>query len=353
MAHPVSATGQSESSAPANNRRVDRAVSQLTRTPSPANPTSTPPSPSPTGTQTQALSLSPAHASTSDSARKVATTITSPTSEQLCPAPFRNSQQPTSSHPSPHDYINKVKSLLTDAIGLFSLYLTIKQCELGMCAWHTACATQDTAVPYELSEHMIHVIISRKSTAHGDISDSICSAVVKAYGFPLVRDGAFHHKPTNTGKKSKFSEHSFITQALQTAFFSNVRNGARFVHKDHFDPIPDEALAFVHTVIHAHICEWSTGTPIKEDFSEAKNVPFYASFLKDIQKYGGGKNATAWANIRKCMYVKAFRVGSGLTLQVHTAQMSTAAMEAATAELAERTGLTDSEDEDEPEGGTA
>ena len=92
-------------------------------------------------------------------------TTTSPASEQLRPAPFRNGGQPTS-RPSPHDYIDEVKSLLTEAIGFFSLYLytidafpsTTKQRELGMRAWRAACATRDSAVPYELSERMIRAV---------------------------------------------------------------------------------------------------------------------------------------------------------------------------------------------------
>ncbi|TBU21390.1 hypothetical protein BD311DRAFT_782943 [Dichomitus squalens] len=163
----------------------------------------------------------------------------------------------------------------------------------------------------------------------------ITSTTVAALVFDIV-----------TGKKERYSEHALIAQALEIAFFGNVHTSVGFLHPELFDPIPDQALAFIHTVIHAHICEWSTGRYIREDFSASKNSTFYTGFLADFRSYGS-KNPTAWLNIRKRMYSRAFRAGGGDTLQVQITRVSTAAMEAATAELEGRTGLTDSEEEGE------
>nr|VWP01797.1 Nitrogen regulatory protein NUT1 [Ganoderma boninense] len=269
----------------------------------------------------------------------------------LRPAPFRDGQNPKTSRARPQDYEDDVKRLLNDAIAFFSLYLftddafpgLAKQTELATRAWNAACNKRETLVSYELSDRMIRAITSRKSTARGDVSDNIRSTVAEVYGFrrsaapvserhnvelaaALVENGMFHHK---------------------IAFFGNARTGAGFVHKELFDPIRNQSLAFILTVIRAHISEWSTGHLLKEDFTEVKNARFYEGFVKDIEKYGAGNNATAWANIRKRLYSKAFRAGGGVTLQVHTARMSQAAMQAATAELAGRSGLTDSEEEAE------
>ncbi|EJF55704.1 hypothetical protein DICSQDRAFT_175605 [Dichomitus squalens LYAD-421 SS1] len=153
-----------------------------------------------------------------------------------------------------------------------------------------------------------------------------------------------------TGHKEKYSEHALIGRSLEIAFFSNTRTGVGFLHSEFFDPIPDQALAFVHTFIHAHICEWFTGRHIREDFSEVKNATFYAGFLADLQSYGS-KNPSAWLNIRKRMYSSAFTASGGATLRAQITRVSTFAMEAATAELEGRTGLTDSETEGEARAG--
>ncbi|KAI8969543.1 hypothetical protein BD414DRAFT_518504 [Trametes punicea] len=227
---------------------------------------------------------------------------------------------------SAHDYIDEVKSLLTAAGSYYSSYLFIddlfpgpsKQRELVTRAWNAACADCETPPRYELSDRMIRIIGARKS-----------------YVFDVA-----------TGRKEKYSEHPLVGRALEIALFPNTRTGVGFLHPQLFDPIPEQVLAFVHTAIHAHICEWSTGRHIKIEFSEAKNTTFYVGFLADLRKYGS-KNPSAWLNIRKRMYSRAFAASGGATLRVQTTRVSTAAMDAATAELEGRTGLTDSEDEGE------
>ncbi|TBU21273.1 hypothetical protein BD311DRAFT_678795, partial [Dichomitus squalens] len=229
-----------------------------------------------------------------------------------------------------HDYIDEVKSLLTAAGSYYSCYLFTddlfpgpsKQRELVTRAWNAACAACETPPLYVLSERMIRIIGSRKS-----------------YTFDVA-----------TGHKEKYSEHALIGRSLEIAFFSNTRTGVGFLHPEFFDPIPDQALAFVHTFIHAHICEWFTGRRIREDFSEVKNATFYAGFLADLQSYGS-KNPSAWLNIRKRMYSSAFTASGRATLRAQITRVSTFAMEAATAELEGRTGLTDSETEGEARAG--
>ncbi|TBU37240.1 hypothetical protein BD309DRAFT_1084793 [Dichomitus squalens] len=328
-----------------------------------------------TATSTPLLdSLSPPDYVDATVPTRIATPLTSSTISQLRPAPFRNGEEPPlKSRPTTHDYIDDVKSLLTDAVIYYSCYLFTedlfpgpsKQREFVTRAWNAVCSMCETPPLYALSERMIRVIGARKSSIRGDVADKLCDKVADAYGFRrnvsaaaerhnaqlvegLVKDGAFHYKVLNiaTGSKEKYSEHPLITRALEIAFFGNTRSGAGFLRPELFDPIPDQALAFIHTIIHAHICQWSTGRHVREDFSESKNSMFYVGFLADLRAYGS-KNPSAWLNIRKRMYSRAFRAGGGATLQVQVARISMAAMDAATAELEGRTGLTDSEDEGE------
>ncbi|EJF55510.1 hypothetical protein DICSQDRAFT_175820 [Dichomitus squalens LYAD-421 SS1] len=225
-----------------------------------------------------------------------------------------------------HDYVDDIKGLLIEARSYYSCYLFTeelfpgpsKQREFVIRAWNATCAACETLPLYALSERMIRIIGARKSSVF-DIS---------------------------MGRKEKYSEHALIGRSLEIALFPNTRTGLGFMHPEFFDPIPDQLLAFLHTVIHAHICEWSTGRHIREDFTATKNETFYIGFLADLRSYGS-KNPSAWLNIRKRMYSRAFQASGGAKLQAQTTRISTAAIDAAQAELEGRTGLTDSEDEGE------
>ncbi len=120
--------------------------------------------------------------------------------------------------------------------------------------------------------------------------------------------------------------------------------------------------------IHAHIREWSSGQRIQEQFKEKANASFYRGFEKDLTGYGRS-NTTAWLNIRKRLFERTLyvdvltlhssrislanlsnvdsfsRAAGGVSMTPALTQVSNATMAAATAELADRTGLTDSEDE--------
>ncbi len=105
---------------------------------------------------------------------------------------------------------------------------------------------------------------------------------------------------------------------------------------------------------------------MQEQFTENANSGFYKGFLKDLGRFGTS-NATAWLNIRKRMFERTLyvllvlpsltsriahitlcsRAGGGVAMTPTLTQVSTEAMDAATAEFAQSTGLTDSEGEGE------
>ncbi|KAI0738855.1 hypothetical protein C8Q80DRAFT_1112825 [Daedaleopsis nitida] len=240
------------------------------------------------------------------------------------PAPFRGGQPPAAgSRPNATDYTDEVKELLLNAVKVFYclIYtvdmwpLVTKQCELVCRAWKAACEAQEDPVVWWLSDRMIRVV--RHCT------------------FNLVE-----------GTRSPdLAEHKFVTKAAQVAFFANVNTSVGFCFPQYFDPMPEQAIAFLLTVV-PHISEWESGRFVKQEFDEPRNKSHYVGFLKDLKKYGA-KNPTAWLNIRKRLFKRAFLQGGGIPVQTDMTQASTATMEAAAMRLEARSGLTESEDKGE------
>ncbi|RPD57368.1 hypothetical protein L227DRAFT_474186, partial [Lentinus tigrinus ALCF2SS1-6] len=222
------------------------------------------------------------------------------------------------------DYIDEVRDLLLQAIAHYYVSLftinafpnTAQQREFVLEAWKHTCAAQENRVPWALSERMINVV---------------CISFTSKFDL-------------DAGTKSHFAENKFISTAIGIAFFSNPKSSVGFQYPSRFNPMPQPTIAFILTVIHAHIREWSTGQCVQEHFKETANSSFYAGFKEDLVNYGKG-NETAWLNIRRRLFERAFRAAGGSSSHLAVAQVSTTTMAAATAELAQRTGLTDSEDE--------
>ncbi|KAI0757809.1 hypothetical protein C8Q80DRAFT_1090253 [Daedaleopsis nitida] len=247
-------------------------------------------------------------------------------------APFRGGQPPApGSRPNATDYTDEVKELLLDAVKIFyCLIYTVdmwpsvtKQRELVCRAWKAACDAQEDPVVWWLSDRMIRVIGARKSNARGDTFN--------------LAEGT---------RSPDLAEHKFVTKAAQVAFFANVNTSVGYNFPQYFDPMPEQAIAFLLTVIRAHIGEWESGRFVKQEFDETRNKSHYVGFLKDLKKYGA-KNTTAWLNIRKRLFKRAFLQGGGIPVRTDITQASTATMEAAATRLEARSGLTESEDEGE------
>ncbi|KAH9909443.1 uncharacterized protein BXZ73DRAFT_109653 [Epithele typhae] len=152
---------------------------------------------------------------------------------------------------------------------------------------------------------------------------------------------------TGTDKKSGFAESQVIQNAIQLTFFGNPEASLGFRFPDRFNPIPNEVLAFLMTVVRGHIAEWSTGKQVRETFKsggDSGHGKHYRSFLADLKSYERAGPST-WKNIRTRMYNKAFRAGGGVDPTTTNACISSAAMDEATRQLEARTGLTDSESE--------
>lgn len=150
------------------------------------------------------------------------------------------------------------------------------------------------------------------TSRHVEPSDSH----VRTYFQPLLACQKFD---IMQGTKSRFAENKFLDTAIVAAYFQSPKTGIGFEYPAHFKPMPEPAIAFILTVvralalhptthpvdvlmqIHAHILEWSSGQRVVEQFTETANSGFYTGFCTDLESYGSS-NATAWLNIRKCMF---------------------------------------------------
>ncbi|TFK91397.1 hypothetical protein K466DRAFT_596143 [Polyporus arcularius HHB13444] len=342
-----------------------------------ASPTPTlqpPAAPAPTTTP---ASLTPESQSTAAPAPLPVTATVTATAAALpaaIPAPFAGGVVPaTNSRPKAGDYIDDVKTLLLRAIEYYVCSIATvnafpsdaKQEAFVSAAWQKACRAAQEPVAYSLSERMKRVIGQRKSNARGEISDLLRSQTATIYGFrdgqsksterhnkavyqDLIRDGTYHHKAVDvvTKKLSGFAQHAYIPKAIRLAFFGKGATGMGFTFPDAFDPVPTETIALILTVFRFHIEEWKEGKHIQGHFKETDYGQVYSGLIKDINAWAS-KNEAAWKNIRSKWYKRAYRAGGGVILEDTEVRVAQAVLDDAQAELLARTGLTDSEGEDD------
>ncbi|OBZ69717.1 hypothetical protein A0H81_10480 [Grifola frondosa] len=300
------------------------------------------------------------------SSSSIASTVATST---LKPALFRAGEQPKG-RPKVHDYEDYVKSLLIEAIRIFECFLyTINPFpnpqETGEWVreiWRMVCAAREDPQQYELTDRMIQLIITRKSNARGDVVDLARTLTPKAYHFQagdkknterknlqcyreLTDDSAFHYKTFDavSDTRSGFSQHPYIFELIQKAFFKNTRSlGVEF--RKYFDPIPMVTIAFVLTAISANINEWSTGKHIQTHFRESDQKDIYLNYLGDLQRWEKSAPQVV-TNIRKKWHDRARRIAGAMIDDAVNRSVSENAMKAAQLELQGRSGLTDSEDD--------
>ncbi|KAH9923116.1 uncharacterized protein BXZ73DRAFT_51115, partial [Epithele typhae] len=237
-------------------------------------------------------------------------------------------------------YIPEVKTLLERAINEFYCYLyttnafpSNEQAEKAITdAWQVAYASHTKnrdAPPYELDQRMIRLA-----------SPSL----------------TFDIRPHEETTRDRFAENNVVFEAISATFFDSGdgHSSMGFQYPERFNPLPNESIAFVMTIIRAHIAEWSSGKKVADTFNHGDrgddssgHAKHYRGFLANLKEYEAA-NPQAWKNIRTRMYSRAFRAGGGTDLNISSTRVSSAAMSSATSQLAGRTGLTDSESDHEP-----
>ncbi|OBZ73623.1 hypothetical protein A0H81_06562 [Grifola frondosa] len=165
----------------------------------------------------------------------------------------------------------------------------------------------------------------------------------------LTNDSAFHYKNLDviSGARSGFTQHPYISELIQKAFFKNTRSlGVEF--RKYFEPIPMVTIAFILT-ISANIDEWSTGKHVQAQFRESDHKDVYLNYLGDLQRWEKSAPQVV-TNIRKKWHDRARRIAGAMADSVVNRSVSENAMKAAQLELQGRSGLTDSEDDSGAEG---
>ncbi|OBZ68083.1 hypothetical protein A0H81_11961 [Grifola frondosa] len=269
-------------------------------------------------------------------------------------APFR-SNQPPSGRAKAFDYVDDVKVLLLNAIRIFECYIyTInpfpsaqEQEQWAQNIW--AMVTREDGQHYVLSDRMTTIIKARKSNARGDVVDLARPLTQQAYGFVLgsetkgterknVRryqnltdDSAFHYK--------------HVSDLIQKAFFKNTR-ALGVEYQKYFDPIPLVTIAFIFTVISANLDEWASGKYVQAQFRESNHKANYQNYLQDLMEWERSAPEVV-QNIRKKWHDRARRIAGAVAENAFNGRVSVNAMNSAKLELQGRTGLTDSENEDD------
>ncbi|KAF8124505.1 hypothetical protein K438DRAFT_2034210 [Mycena galopus ATCC 62051] len=157
----------------------------------------------------------------------------------------------------------------------------------------------------------------------------------------LLEGAAFHYKDPKT--RTGYGGNKIITAARQATTFK-ARDSSGVLFPSYFDPYPLPAIALDFATLEFVIREWSSGSFIQSKFSEKDVAKRYHVHLADTEKWSK-LDEDVTKNIRHNWYRRA----SETFVTESTSQLSTniddKAIAALRAELAGRTGDTDSESE--------
>ncbi|KAJ7247118.1 hypothetical protein B0H12DRAFT_1324928 [Mycena haematopus] len=157
----------------------------------------------------------------------------------------------------------------------------------------------------------------------------------------LLEGAAFHYKDPKT--RTGYGGNKIITAARQATTFK-ARDSSGVLFPSYFDPYPVPAIAFDLTTLEFVIREWSSGSFVQGKFTEKEVGKRYRVHLADTE---------TWSKLDEAVVKKIrhnwYRRASETFLTEPASQVSTniddAAIAALRAELAGRTGDTDSEAE--------
>ncbi|KAF9061303.1 hypothetical protein BDP27DRAFT_1429116 [Rhodocollybia butyracea] len=146
---------------------------------------------------------------------------------------------------------------------------------------------------------------------------------------------AFAYKNRNTW--IGYAEHSSIITLLHYIF----ENGMGAVFEGYFKIVSLKTLASLFTMASGN--KWATGEHIKlKKFSEEDHRRYYEAYLEDLTKWDG-MNPVASLNIRKRMFEKARDRVCGKSPDEAASHISGDIEDELRAQMAARTGLTESE----------
>ncbi|KAF8873160.1 hypothetical protein BD779DRAFT_1452129, partial [Infundibulicybe gibba] len=217
---------------------------------------------------------------------------------------------------------------------------------------------QEAGKEYELTRRMSSLITSRGTHARGFVKDKIRPLIQFAYNFEktnnpsiitqnrekydtLMNDSAFHY--SDPSARTGFALHPIIKQAIKETWFQK-KGSPGVLFTEHFNPITIPTLAIVFTTIEFCIQEWSSGMYVQGTLNEDRDKSRFHVFTGRLKDWDSLKPSVT-LKIRKRLHDRSRRL-TGVAMDSTTqASLNPATKSAALAELEERTGDTDSEDE--------
>ncbi|THU94686.1 hypothetical protein K435DRAFT_966778 [Dendrothele bispora CBS 962.96] len=146
-----------------------------------------------------------------------------------------------------------------------------------------------------------------------------------------------------------FAEHPIFQQILRRVIFGNRMESRGIVFSRFFDPVSLETIALFMTLIRYTISLFSTGIYVQPDkrdgFTEQEHKKYYVEYLQALQEWNSCHEVVV-LNIRKRMYKRA-REKSGIDVSDSAALVTEATKVQMKLQLADRTGDTDTEEEED------
>ncbi|KAJ6533902.1 hypothetical protein DFH09DRAFT_1325553 [Mycena vulgaris] len=215
---------------------------------------------------------------------------------------------------------------------------------------------------YILTDRMAKLITKRGSHIRGKIVDGFRPLFAVHYGFlrstsktaitanrnkselPTTK-AAFHYKDIAT--RTGYGSNSIIATARHHSVFKD-KNSLGAIWRSYFDPISVPYLAMDFSVLEFLANEWSTGIHVVSNFTEKEMIKPYRTHVDDINEWCD-YDPLVTENIRRKWFKRASQTFGLAAKSEGRSHIDTNQQDALRAELAGRTGETDSEPELEDE----
>ncbi|GLB43864.1 hypothetical protein LshimejAT787_1500480 [Lyophyllum shimeji] len=239
--------------------------------------------------------------------------------------------------PKAADYDDDVQELITRANSLYRCFLSTvvafpdsaTELDAVKQAWKVANEESGLPAPVILSADIAKVIKNRGSQLRGEAKTRVLPLVEAMYNFDsghskkainmnrtraedLKEGKGFIYKmlADEEGKRRGIYGHDIIQKGINGLWFKN-KNDAGIIYQSYFDPMPNEAIAFVLTAIECGIDHWLTGIKTDIEFRTTEYKSVYQSHLDSLKAFGEHtKKYDLLGKLRKKLY-KNGRIHAG------------------------------------------
>ncbi|KAF8207985.1 hypothetical protein K438DRAFT_1961486 [Mycena galopus ATCC 62051] len=262
------------------------------------------------------------------------------------------------------DYEPLVNALLLRAMAEYAMNILIIHAFPDVALqlfWAKACfenACRAANLDFGITDRMIKLITKRGSWIRGQLVTSARILFAPHYKFnrtsastavinanrdlseKLAEGAMYHYKDPNAG--TGYAENSILADLRKESIFKK-KTSLGVIFASHFNPYPVPALAIEFTVLQHCNSEWSTGKFVSAEFTEKDSRKNYVTHVEDIERWVE-LNKNVVENLRRKWYNRASH-GFASAASGTSSHINKDREDALRAELAGRTGETDSESE--------